>query len=185
MTTDNKKRDRRTGVSKTTTASPNRRQLKQQQNEELDEEMEETDEEMKEIEEDKGKDENDPSQALQIKFDNASVDWKKKTSEEGKDGWSIIKLPGPTEAWTGLSDGQRKVVHGLLSEDLRISKWPLLLKDAWKDLNAIYKIQESTAFGDQLTQDLEADKATMFGRKRVKIFKCLLALSRTEISHFE
>ena len=160
---DNKKSDRGIAAAKLPAASPNRRSTKQQRGEDKGKTMKETDDEMKEIQ---GKEVIDVSQDLQTKFDNANVDWKKRMTAAGKNGWIIDILPGPVEAWGGLTETKRKEVNGFLAEDLKLQKWPLLLKDGWKEVKSIYQVDADSTFGDKLSVSLAQDKATtMFGRK--------------------
>jgi hypothetical protein len=127
----------------------------------------------------------DVSTDLLRKFEKAtSVDWKRWTTIDEEQGWEVSTVPGPTEVWATLSDLKKKDTNGLMENNLQVSKWPLVIKDGWKEITALYGVKKNSPFGDQLGKSLSNDTKTMFGKKHVKAFKCMLALSKTDNSGY-
>jgi hypothetical protein len=173
MTMNNKKRDRRTGTGKSPHPSPNQRDLKQSRSVQQDAKNKTKDEEMKEPPEIAKND-------LLKQFNKAiAVDWKRWITQDDATGWEISHLPGPSTLWTGLSPAKQKEPQGLIKNDLLVTKWPLVLKDGWKDIKTLFGVDQHSPFGDRLSKDLLQAKDTMFGKRHVRAFKCMLALSKT------
>lgn len=177
MTMTNKKRDRKIGSAKSPQPSPNTRENKQQRSAELERKNKQNEEEMIDSQE------NAIPTDLINKFDKATTaDWKRWLTQNETTGWEVLSLPEPTPTWKALS-AFKKESQGLSKSDLLVTKWPLVLKDGWKDIKALYNVEQSTPFGDRLSDDLLRDKETMFGKKHVKAFKCMIALSQTQASN--
>ena len=124
MTILDKKRDRNNGNEKTPAPSPNRRNTKTQRQETMALEAEEEDKEMNEIGQ---KDE--AVSNLSDKFNGATNDWKKRINAGISSSWEITLPPPPSSDWDRLSATKKKDTEGFLSEDLKQTKWPLIIKD--------------------------------------------------------
>jgi hypothetical protein len=180
MTMTSKKSDRRNGNDKTPQPSPNRRALKQPRSTDTNEKRNMKDTELT------IPDDNDPPTTRNIakdllkNFEKATKpEWKRWITLDEVQGWEILTVPGPTEIWAALSDNKQKETHGLNESDLLVAKWPLVIKDGWKDINTLYRVEKNLPFGDQLSKSLINDKDTMFEKRHARAFKCMIALSKT------
>ena len=176
-----KKRERRIGFENTPKTSPNKRDLKQQRSVDSKEKSKTKDTEMKTSDKNDLSTTNDVSADLLGKFDKATDEWKRWITIDEIHGWEISTVPGPTENWNALSNSKKKDAHGLMECDLQVNKWPLVIKDGWKDITSLYGVEKNLPFGDQLGKSLNNDRDTMFGKKYGKAFKCMLALSKTDL----
>jgi hypothetical protein len=164
MTMNNKKRDRKIGSPKSPHPSPNTWENKQQRSAELERTNKTKEEEMTDSLE------NTILMDLISEFDTATaVDWKLWTTQEDATGWELLSTPEPTPTWKALSVF-KKEAQGLSKSNLLSSKWLLVLKDGWKDIKALYKVEQSSPFGDCLSDDFFRDK-------------CMIALSQTHVSN--
>jgi hypothetical protein len=178
MTMSDKKRDRNNGNEKTPAPSPNRRNTKTQRQETTAIEAETKDKEMNEIGQ---KDETVSN--LSDKFNGASNDWKKRINAGVSSGWEITIPPPPSSDWDRLSATKKKDTEGFLSEDLKQTRWPLIIKDGWKDLKFLYQMDEKKTYWKELSDGLKRDTGNILQRKYAKAFKCILAFSSTEPKH--
>jgi hypothetical protein len=142
MTETDKKRERNNGNEKTPAPSPNRRNTKTQRQETMASEAGKKDVVMTEVQQKDG-----PVSNLNEKFKGATNDWKKRIKAGISSGWEITLPPPPSRHWDNLSATKKKDTEGFLAEDLKQSKWPLLLKDGWKDLKFLYQLDEKRHTG--------------------------------------
>jgi hypothetical protein len=172
------KRERKPTNTKDPKPSPNRRATKELRLAEQDEKTKQTDVEMSE----KQDLENPPP------VDQDS-DWKRWSLEHN--GWIFEKTPGPTEAWGKISAAKKTAAQGFMKMDLETIKWNLKLKDGWRDIQKIYKVDgklsskeipNAIPFGDKLSRAMQKDMPTMFSTKHAKSFRCMMAFSKTDIS---
>ena len=170
------KRDRKAATSKEPQPSPNRRDTKQLRLAAVEEEVKKKGNAMS-AQEDSSK---TPATDLLNKFDQV-IEWKSWSADHN--GWIFETTPGPTPEWEEISTIKRKSSQGFMKMDLEINKWTLKLKDGWRDIQKIYKVDSKIApFGDKLSKDMRKDMATMYSTKHAKAFRCMMAFSKTEIS---
>jgi hypothetical protein len=172
------KRERKPTNTKDPKPSPNRRATKELRLAEQEEKTKQTDVEMSE----KQDLENPPP------VDQDS-EWKRWSPEHN--GWIFEKTPGPTEAWGKISAAKKTAAQGFMKMDLETTKWNLKLKDGWRDIQKIYKVDgklsseeipNAIPFGDKLSRAMQKDMPTMFSTKHAKSFRCMMAFSKTDIS---
>ena len=178
MTMSDKKRDRNNGNEKTPAPSPNRRNTKTQRQETMAIEAETKDKEMNEIGQ-----EDEAVSNLSNKFNGATNDWKKRINAGISSGWEITLPPPPSSDWDRLSATKKKDTEGFLAEDLKHTKWPLIIKDGWKDLKFLYQMDKKKTYWKDLSDGLKQDAGNILQRKYAKAFKCILAFSSTEPKH--
>ena len=137
-----KKRDCSSGDGNNKKVSPNNRSPKKQQQVPDGKDKKKESSETMEVEP------KDNSVAnLRDKFDGASTDWKKRIQETNKTGWEVTSLPESSIHWKEVSEAKRKDVEGFLPEDLCTKKkWPLVMKDGWKELKFLYQLDENKTF---------------------------------------
>ena len=104
---------------------------------------------------------------------------KLETKRDGK----LITPPCPSANWAKINKNKKKNMEGFLPEDMERSKWPLAIKDGWKDLKFLYQIDERKTFWKELSEALEKDLGNILQRKYSKAFKVVLALSQTPPLH--
>ena len=83
---------------------------------------------------------------LSDKFNGATNDWKKRINAGISSGWEITLPPPPSSDWDQLSATKKKHTEGFLSEDLKQSEWPLIIKDGWKDLKFLYQMDKKKTY---------------------------------------
>jgi hypothetical protein len=161
MTTmTNKKRDRNNDGNKAASPSPNQRSPKNQQQLLMEQKSEEN--EPIPMETDPKAGQNDPVKNLIKKFEGASTDWKNEIQEKYCKGWETGILPSPTKLCHEMSNSKKRTVEGFIPEDSIRHKWPLVLKDGFKELKTLYQLEEKiTCFWDELFQALERDTEKM------------------------